>query len=46
MLDFLAIPLFALGAIGAAVDGSEFDTGGPLHWPEAWLLAGIGFVPP
>jgi hypothetical protein len=54
MLDFLAIPLFAFGAIGAALDGSDYsggrlppkNTGGPLHWPEAWLLTGIGLVAP
>jgi hypothetical protein len=51
MLDFLAIPLFAFGAIGAALDGNNYssgkpptNTGGPFHWPEAWLLTGIGLV--
>lgn len=44
VLDFLGIPLAALGGIGAGVDGSGTsvrDAGGVLHWVEVGILGGI-----
>ncbi|KAF4629660.1 hypothetical protein G7Y89_g8485 [Cudoniella acicularis] len=47
--DFLAIPLFAFGSVGAFADGGDWSGDrplddapyeGPLPVPEGWLLAG------